>query len=292
MWRPDVPSIAKRVSDVFGIELVGRSRSPVEGYPSMELRPAEGHASEHFSLVVELGWRSFEARFAPGAFAGPLISEMGEAPPEKRRTFERLATLCVARKGEVRLNINGATCDPAGSAEWPEHWRSLDLQLRKTPATVNTDDAEANDRELALWLESFLGLVLALLPVEDVAELENLNPEGLPEGACVRVEVNRYERSRVNRANCIALHGDSCKACGFNFGESYGAYGDGFIHVHHILPVSRMGAGYVVDPFLDLVPLCANCHAMAHRSDPPASVDQLRDLLGLKDRSQESIGKG
>ena len=101
----------------------------------------------------------------------------------------------------------------------------------------------------------------------------------MPEGACVRVEINRYERSRINRAACIEIHGESCLVCGFNFGREYGEAGRGFINVHHVVPVSRLGPGYRINPVTDLVPLCPNCHAMAHRFDPPASVNTLRALL-------------
>ena len=106
-----------------------------------------------------------------------------------------------------------------------------------------------------------------------------INPEGLPEGGSVRVLVNRYERSYINRMDCLAVFGYSCMACGFDFEQIYGDIGEGFIHVHHITPVSQMDAGYVVDPTQDLIPLCPNCHAMAHTSNPPLSVDQLKRIL-------------
>jgi hypothetical protein len=40
----------------------------------------------------------------------------------------------------------------------------------------------------------------------------------------------------------------------------------------------------------DLVPLCPNCHAVAHRRNPPFSVDEIRDLLqpGTGDPSRVS----
>jgi 5-methylcytosine-specific restriction protein A len=100
----------------------------------------------------------------------------------------------------------------------------------------------------------------------------------------VRVLVNRYERSYANRMNCLAVLGHSCLACGFNFEKTYGDIGEGFIHVHHVTPVSQMIAGYVVDPARDLVPLCPNCHAMVHTSSPPLSVEQLKLILSRNSR--------
>jgi len=39
---------------------------------------------------------------------------------------------------------------------------------------------------------------------------------------------------------------------------------DGYIEVRHVVPVSQLGDDYVVDPKDDLIPLCPNCHAVAH----------------------------
>lgn len=123
-----------------------------------------------------------------------------------------------------------------------------------------------------------LAPVLCLIAKEDDLVQEG-HEGGLPEGARLRVEVNRYERSSANRAACIAIFGAKCWACGFEFERMYGAHGAGFIEVHHLVMVSRMGRGYVVDPATDLVPLCSNCHSMIHHTDPPLPVDQLKALL-------------
>ena len=48
-----------------------------------------------------------------------------------------------------------------------------------------------------------------------------------------------YERNPKYRKQAIAIHGDSCFACGFNFGDFYGEYAEGYIHVHHTVPVSE-----------------------------------------------------
>ncbi|EOV5436814.1 HNH endonuclease [Vibrio parahaemolyticus] len=53
------------------------------------------------------------------------------------------------------------------------------------------------------------------------------------------------------------------------------------MHIHHKVPVSRLGISTLVDPEKDLVPLCANCHAMVHRKkDQTLSVEELKVLLG------------
>ncbi len=100
-----------------------------------------------------------------------------------------------------------------------------------------------------------------------------------PEGAVTPALVNRYERSREARQRAIAVHGLDCVVCGFNYGRTYGELGEGFVHVHHLRELSTLPPDYAVDPNEDLVPVCANCHAMLHRRTPALHPDDLRQRL-------------
>ena len=102
-----------------------------------------------------------------------------------------------------------------------------------------------------------LGIEVTFSP-EEVTQSDSYR-----EGAVTRVEVNRYERNRRARDACIAHHGTRCVVCGFDFAAVYGGLGDGFIHVHHLKQLADLPEGYLVDPIKDLVPVCANCHAMS-----------------------------
>ncbi len=88
-----------------------------------------------------------------------------------------------------------------------------------------------------------------------------------------------YERSSKNRERAIEIHGTVCEVCEFDFDEFYGKnYADGYIQIHHLKPLS--GYEGEVDPKTDLRPLCANCHAMAHRRrDTVTSIKELRALI-------------
>jgi 5-methylcytosine-specific restriction protein A len=108
---------------------------------------------------------------------------------------------------------------------------------------------------------------------------EEVGATPLVEGASKQIRVNAYERSALARDQCLQHHGFSCCVCDFNFGLVYGALGEAYIHVHHIVPLSEVQSEYVVDPVKDLVPICPNCHAMVHRTTPALSVSQLRDIL-------------
>ncbi|OYQ64061.1 hypothetical protein B9G53_13890 [Pseudanabaena sp. SR411] len=99
------------------------------------------------------------------------------------------------------------------------------------------------------------------------------------EGSIRQILVNAYERDPKARQKCIDYYGVSCSVCDFNFGQMFGELGEGFIHVHHLRPISEIGEEYVVDPIEDLRPVCPNCHAMIHRRSPPLSIQEIKDLL-------------
>jgi 5-methylcytosine-specific restriction protein A len=94
--------------------------------------------------------------------------------------------------------------------------------------------------------------------------------------AARRVLVNAYERDPRARRACLQVHGHTCKACGVDFEKRYGSIGKGFIHVHHIKPLAILRRGYLLNPRRDLIPVCPNCHAMLHSSNPPLAVAELK----------------
>lgn len=104
----------------------------------------------------------------------------------------------------------------------------------------------------------------------------------LYEGALMKVMANKYERNQKARRKCVELKGYRCAVCGFDFVEHYGEIGKGFIHVHHLIPISSIGKEYKLDPVEDLVPVCPNCHYMLHRKDPPFTPDELKKEMDSK----------
>ena len=104
-------------------------------------------------------------------------------------------------------------------------------------------------------------------------------PETVWEGAKRSVLVNIYERDQTARAKCIKEWGTICTVCGFDFQRRYGDLDLGYIHVHHLKPLSEIREEYALNPITDLRPVCANCHAMLHRSIPALSIESLKSLL-------------
>jgi len=110
---------------------------------------------------------------------------------------------------------------------------------------------------------------------------EEVPPTAAPlvEGAVSWVSVNAYERSPEARRRCIEAHGTRCCICGFSFGAVYGEVVEGYIHVHHLRPLSEIDGEYVVDPIADLRPICPNCHAVVHRRIPAFGIEEVRAFL-------------
>lgn len=99
------------------------------------------------------------------------------------------------------------------------------------------------------------------------------------EGAARHIMVNRYERDSEARSACISHYGAFCRVCDFDFSVRFGPLGSGFIHVHHVRPMSEIREGYSVNPITDLIPVCPNCHAMLHQRTPPLTIVELKALI-------------
>jgi 5-methylcytosine-specific restriction protein A len=99
------------------------------------------------------------------------------------------------------------------------------------------------------------------------------------EGTVRRISINAYERNPEARRKCIEHYGAICSICQFDFKETYGEVGEGFIHVHHLKQISEIGETYKVDPIKDLRPVCPNCHAMIHKKQPPYMIEEIKRLL-------------
>jgi hypothetical protein len=117
------------------------------------------------------------------------------------------------------------------------------------------------------------------------------------EGAVCQVFINAYERNPIARARCIAYYGPCCVVCGFNFAAVYGPLAEGFIHVHHLKPLSEIGEEYEVDSVADLRPVCPNCHAFIHLGGECRGIDEVKQLLlrrttpneVLQEREEETV---
>jgi len=266
--------IADALTERFGVHLQGEAFDDQDGQ-HVRLTPGELPRTQGFSIELLFAWRSLEAYFSPAPYARRLIGSMETADPSQRATFSAFMRAARDDGFSLRMEVNGKEVDAVASDEWPSGWQSLSISMRKGQVMLPDDDPDAIRPTAISTGGRMLGAVLSLLPLEPVDEAL----AGETEGARKEVMATRYERSPVNRAACIELHGTLCGICGIDFGTVYGELGEGFIEVHHIVPVSTIELGTVVDPATDLIPVCSNCHSMVHRKNPPLTPGELRRIL-------------
>ena len=135
--------------------------------------------------------------------------------------------------------------------------------------------AEVADALETVWAQR-TGIGTVRGPDEITSGLE------LIEGGVRSTVVNAYERNGEARRQCLAHYGTSCFICKFSFGKNYGDFAKGYIHVHHLRPVSTIKSNYIVDPIVDLRPLCPNCHAAIHLSGKIDRPEELRAAMLVK----------
>lgn len=119
-------------------------------------------------------------------------------------------------------------------------------------------------------------------------EISEEYTEELFEGIKRTITVNSYERNAKARQLCVKHWKAICAVCRFDFEKIYGEIGKGFIHVHHLTPVSQIGKTYQVDPINDLIPVCPNCHSMLHKDEPPLTIDELKLLIQTTNENNSS----
>ncbi|GAB98356.1 hypothetical protein KILIM_134_00050 [Kineosphaera limosa NBRC 100340] len=119
--------------------------------------------------------------------------------------------------------------------------------------------------------------------VADAVETPDLDiPLEAHEGRTELVSHLRRERDPKLRAAKIEAvlrgHGAlTCEVCDFNFGATYGDVGDGYIEVHHLVPLHA--SGETMTRLADLALLCSNCHRMIHRRMPWLTPEELQDVV-------------
>jgi hypothetical protein len=83
-------------------------------------------------------------------------------------------------------------------------------------------------------------------------------------------------RSIALRRLALKRHGATCRACDLKFLKKYDGLKTDCIELHHVSPLSR---GLRISTIDDLVPLCPNCHRVAHSTKPPLSISAIRQML-------------
>lgn len=226
--------------------------------------------------------RAFKALAEEGLPSKHLaLLRLHHAAPNHTTTWKRLAAAVGYHRGsDVNLQYGRLA-----------HRVADQLGIRKKPRGfwlfVLVDWADECDPEsghTAFVLRAPVIQALAKLGLVDDSRPVCL-PDELPtdqtlkEGGRLQVLVNAHERNPEARRRCLQAHGTRCAACGLSFGATYGPDCEGFIHVHHLRPLSGKKRPSRVDPVRDLRPVCPNCHAVIHLSSPCLTIEQVRGRL-------------
>lgn len=274
--------IRQKFEEAFQISFKAAKHSET----SFEIGPAINNGYL-FRLIVSYATEvRFTIRFQAESFGLSVIKSMAGASLNQRVVSASYFGMLEKQACSVNIVFDGISGDATNPTLWPNEWKSFSLQVtKKLIAPYPGKDHIEVAFPFAL---TTMAALLALLPMEesDLPKKEDIEEIGSPEleGTKYQVTLNRYERSGINRSLCLFIKGHKCAVCGMDFGNVYGPLGEGYIQVHHIVPVSQIGPDYRIDPEKDLVPVCPNCHAMLHRRNPPLSVEELKEILEKRKR--------
>lgn len=269
-------TVLESLSQKLGVELVAiENRGKVDSPYS--IRFLSLGETNSFELALSRSWKTTQIRFIPDTFAGEVIHFLCvEIMKNSRLVYQKIESH-EELFSSIRLEVDGRPF--FGSIENLSANPSLTLEVEVLTPESSINYGLLNDKEKELVVFT-VALISSLLPIREKSFISPDEVHGYPEGATSKVEVNKYERDPRNRREAISIHGKKCLACDFDFYETYGELGEDYVVVHHVVPVSQIGENYKIDPANDLVTVCANCHAMLHRVNPPMKVKDLRNILG------------
>ena len=147
-----------------------------------------------------------------------------------------------------------------------------ELYLRHTDSLVTLTDFSLDDS------------AEGLIELAQDNDIEIIDDRIVREGELRTRTVEYRTRSSELRNAAIERYSQggrlNCRACHFEFARAYPGIGDGFIHIHHLKPVSFMRGEAInlSEALTNVRPLCANCHQMVHTERPPLSIAYLRSI--------------
>ena len=266
----------REVSDSLGIQL-SLAELPKSDDFEYEIRIVGIDRPYGFAFKLGVDYLCWTLSLHLDEYGSSALEAMRTRFGERRGTLESIVKIANERNQALVLKINDME-----TSSWTDsqNWSDLELQLRHS---YSSEESAAEALRTALL--DALCIVLSLLVESEVWDKDNNNEEpelGALEGDQSSILVNKYERSRYNRALCLRYYGFNCRGCGIHMEAKYGPIGQNVIHVHHIVPLSLMGGSYRLNPIKDLIPLCPNCHNVVHRVTPPLSIADLNAQTGFE----------
>jgi len=259
----DLRGVVSSLEDAFRVSL--RVISESSGDHGFDIRFEEFPSPFGMSVRIDQNPLTWQARTILDSQSGEVVRALQlrwlKEPEEVQLLLANGLQTCAYL--ELRVNNVGLT-----KVDTDDRWVTAELVGKSTKSD------EEPLLALHRFLSSFLGTTLDVF-----AEWYSALEAGDVEGGHNKSTYNRYERSSANRAVCLSVKGSVCVACGEDPGAKYNMDGKRIIHVHHLTPVSQMGGPRPVNPITELVPLCPNCHNVAHKRNPPYSPQEILGLI-------------
>jgi 5-methylcytosine-specific restriction enzyme A len=217
-------------------------------------------------LVAQNGWRQLEDSDPRVVELSTLLRGLPLHPLYTRRENFRNAN------GVARKTADIATAHPDYRGV-RTHGGATD---RRIIAAFMADPAKMHATAQALREAATHG------ELANLAGLADDEDYGAAEGdLLIRLHVSR-ERSRGLRRRKIEAARRSgraiaCEVCGFDFEQTYGDRGRGYIECHHVVPLHVVNSRRT--RLRDLALMCSNCHRMIHVRSPWLTLAELRETL-------------
>lgn len=242
----DVEVVPNKVAKRKGLDVWFRPWEKEEG-PIFQIKP--------------IGLKSHRVTMFLGSKSGIVLKKIATRTAEQTG----FANAILSTIAPTMLTSKDPILEITAGTRWEAQVRGIESQYEDEPIKRTT-------------VELMVPMIAAM------AELIGFKDVDSPfdkEGALLKSEIQRRERSSRNRFLALELHGYKCVVCGFDpikyFGQNLGK----IIEVHHVEPLSNLSEPREYNPSTDLITLCPNCHRMIHTKTPPYSPEELKVLLSV-----------
>jgi 5-methylcytosine-specific restriction protein A len=234
---------------------------------------ADLNEEETFFFDLQVEWKNFKITARPGSYSRRLLTAMQRTGAIDSDRFSRIFKIIGKQNLINRLSINGNVQDLSNRGIWNVSWSQFEWHIEPQLGTAVSLSNDARRDVIERTLLSCIGAILSLIPITAASD---------EEGRLITKTVEEYERNESLREDSLKFYGFVCLACDFDFASKYGAAGEKLIEVHHTERLADRGLS-MTNPITDLVPLCANCHRIAHKRIPPYRVDEIKDMIKSAD---------
>lgn len=268
-----------QLSNALGVSLIGQKLNSNSGF-DFEVRLSGMPEPYGLRILIGEDYLGWWLELGLDQYSRPLLDMFSQKYQSSPREVDAFISVSESRQSQFSVTVNGVSI---GDRVAEQQWNSFSISASNSYLSVNERSAR-----LESLIFDILGTVLLLLDSGEIFnEDEALDGIGEYEGNRTQAVMSKYERSRINRKRCLDYFGFTCHGCGQNMAKVYGPIGNEVIHVHHIVPVSQMGGSYRLNPLTDLVPLCPNCHNVAHKTNPPKTIQELREATGFEPEGEK-----